>query len=200
MKPFLLSIITILSFAFVLAPEPLPIGAEIPLANIQMQTTSGNEVSLKDAMKQNGLLVMFSCNTCPVVVSNEERTNAICNYALSKDIGVILLNSNEGSRSGNESLEAMKAYAKQQNYKWPYAEDKDHQLADAFGANRTPEIFLFDKNGKLVYHGAIDDNPQNPSSVNRNHLQIAIDELTNGKKITTEKTRSIGCTIKRVKK
>src|SRR5690606_1420973 len=145
-------------------------------------------------------LVMFSCNTCPVVIANQERTNEISTYALSKDFGVILLNPNEAARSGSESLEAMKEYAAQQNYQWYYAVDKDNELADAFGANRTPEIFLFNANGKLVYHGAIDDNPQNPESVNRKHLKIAIDELVSGKKITMEKTRSIGCTIKRIKK
>jgi hypothetical protein len=200
MKRLLLPIIAVLGFSFALIPEPLAIGADIPLADKKLITTSGTEVSLKDVMKKNGLLVMFSCNTCPVVIANQERTNEISTYALSKDIGVILLNPNEAARSGSESLEAMKEYAAQQNYQWYYAVDKDNELADAFGANRTPEIFLFNANGKLVYHGAIDDNPQNPESVNRKHLKIAIDELVSGKKITMEKTRSIGCTIKRIKK
>lgn len=200
MKLITLLLAAIAGTAFLSASEPLAIGSAIPDANLKMATVNGEQVSLNDARKNNGLLVMFSCNTCPVVVSNQSRTNEICEYALSKDIGVILLNSNEGARPGNESMDAMKAYAKEQGYNWVYALDKDNTLADAFGANRTPECFLFDGNGKLVYHGAIDDNPQNASSVNRKHLQIAIDEITAGKKIEIEKTRSIGCTIKRVKK
>ena len=76
----------------------LPIGADIPKADLKLKDISGKEVSLKDAKKKNGLLVMFSCNTCPWVIKNQGRTKEIANYALSKEIGVILLNSNEGQR------------------------------------------------------------------------------------------------------
>ena len=75
--------------------------------------------------------------------------------------------------------------------------DQDHVVADAFGANRTPECFLFDKNLKLVYHGAIDDSPSDVSAITRNHLQVAINELVNGKDISVKESRSVGCTIKR---
>ena len=92
----------------------------------------------------------------------------------------------------------MKDYAKNQSYNWYYAVDKNNVLADAFGANRTPECFLFDKSGKLVYHGAIDDNPTDAGSVNRNHLKEAINELISGKDVSVKKTRSVGCSIKRI--
>jgi len=75
--------------------------------------------------------------------------------------------------------------------------DKNHEMADAFGANRTPECFLFDNNLKLVYHGAIDDNPSDETSVNRRHLKEAINELVAGKEISVKESRSVGCTIKR---
>ena len=71
-------------------------------------------------------------------------------------------------------------------------------MADAFGASRTPEIFLFDKSGKLVYHGAIDDNANGPDKVTRQHAKIAIEEMLAGKKVSTSTTRSVGCTIKRI--
>jgi hypothetical protein len=71
-------------------------------------------------------------------------------------------------------------------------------MADAFGANRTPECFLFDKNGKLVYHGAIDDNPSDASAVTRKHLIIAIDAIKEGKEVSVKESRSVGCTIKRL--
>ena len=70
-------------------------------------------------------------------------------------------------------------------------------MADAFGANRTPECYLFNKDLKLVYHGAIDDNPSNPSKIKRHHLQEAIDELVAGKEISVKETRSVGCGIQR---
>jgi AhpC/TSA family. len=149
-------------------------------------------------MKENGLLVMFSCNTCPVVINNQSRTNEICQYALTKNVGVVLLNSNEANRSGSESLKAMEEYAKAQNYQWYYAEDKNHVLADAFGASRTPECFLFNKEGKLVYHGAIDDNPSDAGSVSRRHLKEAIDESTAGREVTVKTSKSVGCGIKRI--
>ena len=91
----------------------------------------------------------------------------------------------------------MQAYAKEQNYSWNYVVDKFNKVADAFGANRTPENFLFNKNGKLVYHGAIDDNPGDASGVNRKHLKMAMDEMTAGKEVSVKESRSMGCQIKR---
>ena len=175
----------------------LPIGADIPKADLVMKDVSGKSITLKDARKDNGLLVMFSCNTCPTVIANQQRTAAIAEMALGQNIGVILLNSNEDNRNGADSPEAMKKYAEKQDYKWYYAIDKNSELADAFGATRTPECFLFDKNGKLVYHGAIDDNPQNESNRKRQHLKEAITEMNAGKSVSITETRSIGCSIKR---
>jgi hypothetical protein len=92
----------------------------------------------------------------------------------------------------------MKAYAQGQGYQWYYAVDKNNELADAFGATRTPECFLFDKAGKLVYHGAIDNNPNDEGSVSRKHLQEAINEVTGGKDVSVKTSRSVGCAIKRL--
>ncbi|WP_276485922.1 redoxin family protein [Paraflavitalea pollutisoli] len=183
--------------AFTIKNDPLPIGAALPKADNKIKDISGKELTLKSATGDNGLLVMFSCNTCPVVINNQSRTNEVCQYAQDKKVGVVLLNANEGNRASSESLEAMKQYATGQGFRWYYAEDKNHELADAFGASRTPECFLFDKTGKLVYHGAIDDNPNNAEAVNRKHLKEAIDEVTTGKDVSVKQSRSIGCSIKR---
>ncbi|HXB34212.1 MAG TPA: thioredoxin family protein [Puia sp.] len=174
----------------------LPLGSSIPKADIRVKDVSGKAVSLQQAKGANGLLVMFSCNTCPYVVRNQGRTKAVCVYAGQHQIGVILLNSNEGSRDGGNSFAEMQSYAKDQDYQWYYALDDNAVLAGAFGASRTPECFLFDKNGILVYHGAIDDSPGDPSSVKRHHLQAAIDEMIDGKPVTVKETRSIGCSIR----
>lgn len=186
-----------ISFAFTKLSDPLPIGAGIPKADLKMKDISGKEVSLKDAKKKNGLLVMFTCNTCPWVVKNQSRTKEIAGYALSKEIGVILLNSNEGQRDDADSYSEMKEYATAQGYKWYYAIDANNVLADEFGANRTPEVFLFNAEGKHVYHGAIDDNPGDASSVARKHLKVAIDEIVAGKDVSVKESRSMGCQIKR---
>jgi cytochrome oxidase Cu insertion factor (SCO1/SenC/PrrC family) len=200
MKRFvpLIVVIAIVILAFKPFIDPLPIGASMPKADLKMKDVSGKEVSLKDAKKKNGLLVMFSCNTCPWVVKNQSRTNEIASYSLSKEIGVILLNSNEGQRDDADSYDQMKQYAKSQGYNWYYTVDEKSVLANEFGANRTPECFLFNMDSKLVYHGAIDDNPANAGAVSRKHLKTAIDELVSGKEITVKESRSMGCAIQRV--
>ena len=194
---FAFTAVATLSFAFTTVSEVLPIGASIPKADLKLKDISGKEISLKDAKKKNGLLVMFSCNTCPWVIKNQSRTNEIAKYALSKEIGVILLNSNEGQRDDADSYSEMKEYAAAQGYKWYYAVDANNVLADEFGANRTPECFLFNAEGKHVYHGAIDDNPGDAGSVSRKHLKEAMDEITAGKDVSVKESRSMGCQIKR---
>jgi hypothetical protein len=195
---FALPVVAVATLALTTFNTVLPIGADIPKADLKMKDVSGKEVTLKDAKKKNGLLVMFSCNTCPWVIKNQTRTNEIAAYAMSKDIGVILLNSNEAQRSDADSYADMQAYAKDQGFKWFYTIDQNHVLADAFGANRTPEVFLFNGAGKHVYHGAIDDNPGDAGGVNRKHLKEAIDEVVAGKDVAVKESRSQGCSIKRL--
>ena len=175
----------------------LPIGSPLPLPDHKMQNILGCTLSLREATKENGLLVMFSCNTCPYVVRNQQRTVEIAKNAVAQKIGVVLLNSNEESRGDDDSIEAMKRYAKSQGYQWPYLVDAGSRVADAFEAKRTPECFLFNKNGKLVYHGAIDDNPSNESAVRRQHLKEAVKEMLEGRQVSITESRSIGCGIKR---
>ena len=177
---------------------PLKIGSSIPNPEVKMKDINGTDVSFKDVMKKNGLLVMFSCNTCPVVKRYQSRTLEVCKYAAKNDIGIILLNSNEATRDDGDSYNDMKDYAKAQHYDFNYAVDKNSAMADAFGANRTPEVYLFNKDKKLVYHGAIDDNSSSPDEVTRKHAIIAIDEMTAGKDISVKETKSVGCGIKRI--
>jgi peroxiredoxin len=178
--------------------DPLPLGSPIPNPEVKMKDVTGTEVSLKDARTDKGLLVMFSCNTCPYVIKNQGRAYEACKYALGNGIGVAVLNSNEAKRGDDDSYDEMKAYAKDQGYSWHYLVDNNSSLADAFGANRTPECFLFDSKGKLVYHGAIDDNPSDASAVSRKHLISAIDEMKAGKEVSVKESKSVGCAIKRL--
>ena len=180
--------------------DPLTIGSTMPKSDLKMQDISGKEIAMKDAKKDNGVLVMFSCNTCPYVVKNQERTLAISKFATENKVGVIILNSNEALRADDDSYAAMQTYAKEQGYQWNYVVDKNHEVADAFGANRTPECFLFDKNLKLVYHGAIDNSPADAATITRVHLQEAINEMVAGKEVTVKESKSVGCTIKRATK
>ncbi len=184
--------------AFAVNVDPLPLGAPVPKPDLKMKDVSGKEISLQEVQTPKGLLVMFSCNTCPYVIKNQSRTYEVCKYALGSGLGVAVLNSNEAQRSEADSYDDMKAYAKEQGYGWYYMVDQNSTLADAFGANRTPECFLFDGSGKLVYHGAIDDNPNDAGAVSRKHLRVAIDEVLGGKEVSVKQSRSVGCSIKRL--
>jgi cytochrome oxidase Cu insertion factor (SCO1/SenC/PrrC family) len=200
MKKILLAALPVAALAIIsfnIKIDKLPIGSDMPNPDLKMKDVSGKDITLKGSLKKNGLLVMFSCNTCPYVIKNQERTLRVTKSAAANDMGVVLINSNEGGRDGGDSYEAMKEYAKKQGYAFHYVVDTDSKMADAFDANRTPECFLFNKEGKLVYHGAIDDNPANARAVTRNHLDIAMEELVAGKDIAVKETRSVGCGIKR---
>lgn len=194
----ILPIATLAAFTFKISVDPLPIGASLPKSDVKMKNIGGDEVSFKDAMQKKGLLVIFTCNTCPVVKKYQTRLNEVCKYALGNGVGVIMINSNEATRESGDSYDDMKNYAKASGFDWNYVVDDKSNMANEFGATRTPENFLFNADGKLVYHGAVDDNQNGGDAVTRKHLRVAIDELLAGKEISTKNTRSVGCTIKRV--
>jgi thioredoxin-related protein len=177
---------------------PIGLGTALPNADKKMENVSdGKWVSLNDAKKTNGLLVIFSCNTCPYVIAQESRITDVQKNAERMQIGVVIINSNEDKRTSDDSKDAMKSYASKQKYIAPYVVDSMSVMADAFGATRTPECFLFDKDGKLVYHGSIDDSPKDEKAVKNNYLMNAMTEVSKGKPVTVGTSVSSGCTIKR---
>ncbi len=177
--------------------ETLNINDPIPMASVQLKTTSGKTTSLEQNMNKNGLLVMFSCNTCPYVVKSQPRTIEVMKMAEKMNVGMVVLNSNAAQRKDADSYEAMVSYASKQKYTVPYAVDEQNQLADAFGAMHTPEVYLFDAKGKLVYKGAMEDNPSDPVNSKKMFLADAMKNMTAGKEINPAETKSIGCSIKR---
>lgn len=199
MKIFLIFFISFFYFTSIESSDikSLEIGSELLLSEVKMKNINGKVVSIKDVVGKNGVLVMFSCNTCPWVIKNQSRTNAISEYAKKKNVGVIVINSNETQRDDVDSFEEMLKYSENQKYSWPYVIDADSKVADAYGATKTPEIFLFNSKNKLVYKGAIDDNPGDVKGVKREHLKSAIDEMIEGKDVTVKESRSMGCSIKR---
>lgn len=99
-------------------PSRIEIGSVLPKQNQVMKNVDGKDVKLGSQKKENGLLIMFSCNTCPYVIRNQQRTKEICSYAMKNKIGVVLLNSNEANRDDEDSQNAMKEYATRQGYQW----------------------------------------------------------------------------------
>ncbi|MCB0430117.1 MAG: thioredoxin family protein [Flavobacteriales bacterium] len=179
-------------------PHELEIGAAAKGTDLPLTTTEGKSVHLTDLKKGNGLLVIFSCNTCPFVLKWENRYNGLAKLSGEKNVGMVVVNSNEAKREGDDSLEAMKTHAEKESYHFPYVLDEGSKLADALGGSRTPHVFLFDKDMKLVYRGAIDDNADDKNAVTHAWLDDAINHLAAGEKIDPSTTRSLGCTIKRL--
>lgn len=184
----------------------LEIGKSAPMASSAMKDVSGKMISLEDAKQENGLIVIFSCNSCPFVVGAtgygsgwEGRYNEINDFATKNKIGTVLVNSNEGKRTGADSFAAMQERAKEQKYKSFYVLDENSAMANAFGAKTTPHVFMFNNKMELVYKGAIDDNNEDAGKVKESWLKDAITALAAGNEITPNSTRQKGCSIKRVK-
>lgn len=192
--------------AFALPTERLQIGAAAPLTDVQMKDVSGTMRSLGEIASEEGLLVIFSSNTCPYVRAWENRYHVLAEEAARLGIGIALVNSNAGTRDGVDSYAAMKeraalAEGEKKPYAMPYLVDEGSALADAFGATRTPDVFLFERadDGRLllVYTGAIDDNARDASAVTKPYLLEAMRAMVAGQAIAEPVTRSVGCTIKR---
>lgn len=202
MKPlFLVVAATAMLFAFTPnndVKEELAIGSSIPMAELKMKDISGKDFNLNELKKENGLVVIFSCNTCPYVKLYEDRYVESYLHSKTFNVGFVLVNSNEAYRGKEDSYDAMKKHAEEKKYQFPYLTDVNSVLADAFGANKTPHVFVFDKNGKLVYKGAIDNNPKDIAGVTEMYLRDAIGFISQGKEMKVNATKSVGCSIKRV--
>jgi hypothetical protein len=198
----LLSPVIALLFSFSEHGEgDLHIGDFMPLGATVVKDISGEDIQMRSLMETNGLLVIFSCNTCPFVLAWEDSYPALGELTSSSDIGMVLVNSNEAKRDGDDSFDEMVTHAKEAGYNTPYVVDTDHKLADAFGARTTPHVYLFDKNMQLVYKGAIDNKYEVSDKVaTKFYLEDAIGQMLEGGEIDPAETVNKGCSIKRVKK
>ena len=189
----------ILFFLFSLASiqaAELGIGSQMPNTDYLLNDISGNQITLNEIKGENGTLIIFSCNTCPWVIRWEDRYVKIANSYLKKGIGMIAINSNVARFNGDDSLYKMKKHAKEKKYNFPYAQDPKAKLAYAFGATKTPHVYLFNDKDNLVYRGAIDDNARDADAVEEPFLSKAIDQLLAGQKIKKTTSKAIGCSIK----
>lgn len=187
----------LLSFINTSAGTELGLNAPIPLPDEKLKDVSGKEVTLNSTKTAKGLLVIFSCNTCPYVKLSEARIKEITDLSVKQGLGCIIINSNEAQRTEEDSFDAMVKYAAAQKFTCPYVVDTNSKIADAFGATRTPQCFLFNEKG-LVYKGAIDDNVKDASLAKSHYLKDAVNSVIKGEIPKTQETKSIGCTIKRM--
>ena len=176
--------------------DVLAIGDGAPMADVMMLSVDGGETSIGGVAGEHGTLVIFSCNHCPWVVAWEDRIAAIGNEYMGRGFGVIVINPNDTAEYPADGYEQMQARAEERGFRFPYVVDATSDVARAFGATRTPEVFLFDGEGLLAYHGAIDDNARQPDEVESRYLRDALEALLAGEEIAVAETRSLGCSIK----
>ena len=172
---------------------------EMPNMDYEMKSVNGISYSLNNLKEKNGIIVLFTCNTCPFVVKWEDRYKLLEELAKKNNLGLAYINSNYKKRDGDDSYEEMKKHAKKMNYRFPYLLDEKSKLANSFGAKTTPHIFMFNSNLQLAYKGAIDDNYEDINKVKEFYLEDAIQQLVKGKRIKVSETKPVGCSVKRFK-
>ena len=177
--------------------ETISINDKIPEIDFELESVNKEWMTINSQVGDNGLLVIFTCNTCPFVVMWEDRYKLIEQIVEESNIGLVYINSNYKKRKGDDSFENMQKHAKKMDYQFPYLLDEKSKLANLFGAKTTPHIFLFNNKNTLVFKGAIDDNYKDIKKVEKFYLKDAIKQLTSGSEITISETKAVGCSIKR---
>jgi len=171
----------------------IPIGSKAP--DFSLKGVDGKTYSLASFKGKKAVAVIFSCNHCPVVKAFEGRMVAIQKGYEPKGATLVAINANDDAGYPEDSFERMVNRAKDKGFTFPYLRDESQQVAKSYGAERTPEVFLLDSNGTVVYHGRIDDN-SDPKHTTRQDLRIALDEVLAGKPVSMPEAAAFGCTIK----
>jgi glutathione peroxidase-family protein len=167
--------------------------------DFKLKNVDGKMVSLADYKDAKGFIVVFTCNHCPFAKAYEERIIALQNKYAAKGFPVVAINPNDVSAEPEDSYDNMVKRAQDKNYPFAYLYDESQNYAKEYGATRTPHVFVLSKKDKdltVEYIGAIDDNVDDPSAVKTKYVENAVDELLAGKKVSTNSTKAIGCTIK----
>lgn len=162
--------------------------------NFSLKDYNGKEHSLSDFKNSKAIVIMFIATECPVSNAYNERMAKIANEYNNKNISFIGINSNK-----EESVEDIKAHARENDFEFIILKDWDNKIADKFSAAVTPEIFVLNGEFEILYHGRIDDN-RREKDVTSNDLANALDEIISGKAVGLKETKAFGCTIKRIKK
>jgi peroxiredoxin len=171
----------------------LPLGAEIP--DFALAGVDGREHSLADYGDVELLVLIQSCNHCPYVIAWEERMIAVQDDYASRGVRLVAFNSNDAERYPQDSFQEMMIRARERGFTFDYLKDSEQWLAHALGAERTPEVFVFDRDRRLVYHGAIDDN-RDETEVGHHYLRDALDAVLAGSAPAVAETAAVGCTVK----
>jgi peroxiredoxin len=172
-----------------LRPGDGRIGFELPGVDDQRH-------ALTDYADKEAIAVIFTCNHCPYARAWEDRIIQIQSDYADRGVQVIAISANDPEKYPADSFSKMKERAQEKGFNFPYLFDESQEVARAYGAERTPEVYLFGKDGTLLYHGIIDDNYEDPEAVKYHFLRDALDATLDDEEPPVVETRPIGCTIK----
>jgi peroxiredoxin len=193
------------SFLVVLAAAPLGArAADLKIAELKIgapapdftlpAASDGKAVALKDLLaKSKAVAVVFVATKCPVSNAYNARMAVLGKEYAAKGIPLVGINSNK-----TEPAAEVKEHAEKHGFTFPVLKDERNKVADAYGASHTPEIFVLDPKGNLIYHGRIDESQDDPKNVKSPDLRNALDAFLAGKPVPTAQTKAFGCSIKRV--
>ncbi|MBO0952068.1 thioredoxin family protein [Fibrella forsythiae] len=200
MKSFLLAFLLGVSLVPALAQRPASgytlgdVAASFALTNVDNRT-----ISLTDYKNQKGVIVVFTSNHCPFSKAYEDRIMALDSKFGPQGFPVVAILSSDASLYEEDSFDRMQVRARTKNYTFPYLLDASQAVAKAFGAIRTPQVYVLKHSGErftVEYIGSIDDSPQDASHVQRAYVDEAVTSLLAGKPVVTPLTKAIGCAIK----
>lgn len=194
MKKLVLSLVVFAALAATgAAPAAdLKIGAPAPDFTLPL-ARDGASLALKELSNGKAVVVMFIATKCPVSNAYNDRMGAIAREYSSKGIQFVGINSNKA-----EPAEEVAAHAREHRLTFPIVKDPGNKVADAYGAQKTPEVYVLSPKGDLLYHGRIDESQDDPRNVKSPDLRNALDAILAGKAVATPETKAFGCTIKRV--
>ena len=191
---FAAALLVLASVAFTLKTTGYKVGDTA--TDFKLKNVDGKLVSLKDYMNAKGYIVIFTCNHCPYAKAYEQRIIDLDKKYAPQGYPVVAINPNDPVSYPDDSYENMVKRSKEKNYPFPYLIDETQDVAKAYGATKTPHVYLLDKSLKVQYIGAIDDNSESAKDVKDKYLEKAIAELQQGKPVAVSETKAVGCGIK----
>ncbi len=168
-------------------------------ADFYLRNVDNKMVSLKDYETAKGFIIIFTCNTCPFSIANEDRIIALDKKYKTQGYPVIAINPNNPVVQPGDSFKAMQQRAKEKGFTFPYLLDDGQEVYPKYGATKTPHVYVVKKEQKrntIKYIGAIDNSTRNADQVTERYVEDAVDALLAGKNVEVTETKAIGCSIK----
>lgn len=192
---------TVVLFALVVLPvraQELPLGSALPMGDASFSNVQGGQANLSSLAGSSGTVVVFWSNQCPWVERYQSRFSGLADDFVTRGFSFVIVNSNDVSAYPRESAEESAQQFRDAGYPEgvTYLSDPNSQLSEAFGAERTPHVYVFNGDRALAYVGTIDDSPGDPANVEAQYLRDALDALGNGSNVAVSRTKAFGCTIK----